>query len=253
MDARGRPGRIEPIIYGVDYHLANFSERFGELSLERSRLEELASFDSDLRSIFRTMEVLIVRLNDDQDKVSRLHKLLMECTSRPDKRLSDEEEDEMRTLEPYRLYYRLDVWVFFVQLSVFLDKIAKYLNLLFLSSDTPKDRSYISFKRSIKEFKGPEVTMLQTILNSYTIFDEAKSIRDDYIIHHSREIHGIAYSDEYMSVILSARKDGRMKSISISNEYLNAVILQLKSFLRDLGDFLHTNAGQIPFRIEKSG
>lgn len=239
---------LREINYRKDYYLNHFFSRFGELDILKRKKRKLISYNSDLRNIFRTLELVMIRLNDDIEQLTHEQELIEIAKNRE---LTHDETKEIFSLGRYNQFFKLDVKTLFIQTSIFLDKLTRYLCELF-HNERPDCRSYYHFAKSIKDFKGQGIDELIRIIKAYQgLYNESKDIRDDYIVHHSKETITTTRSKNYISISLGTSKTFPYKYKSISNETINNFILQLLSFLRDLDNFLCSNIKKIPFKATK--
>jgi hypothetical protein len=231
-----------------DFPLDSFYELRNDLNLRKSNFNNFISYYLDLKNVFNIIKLSLLRLNDHIDKFNDYNKLFLLYK---DGKTSPNDEKEMLKLEIHFVYFKLDCKTLFIQSSIFMDKIGKFLSVLFQDRG-PESKNYFHFVNSINKYKNKGIDELIRLINAYPVmYDELKNIRDNYIIHQSKETLGSVIGPDYFSISLGTRKGGMPKFVSISNEYIDVFTSQLKSYLKNLNKYLCNNVEKIPFRISR--
>lgn len=235
-------------IENKDYSLIDFNKKILDSNYGKTYWEKSHLLDLDLRHCFFDLRLVILRINENIEKMNREFELIDTSIER---KLINKEAEEFINLSIYSDYMLLDVKSLFIWINIFLDKMSKYLTSLILPSEKmPSNSGFHDFLRDIKKkFKGNEIDKLTKILTDYEMwYENIKNIRDDYVIHHSKfYFRDVGRSEESIYVPLGT---GKIKRISISNEYIDAQLLLFKNLLRDLNVFLCENIESLPFRID---
>jgi len=237
-----------------DYALLNFNKKIFVSKYREVYTNKSVPFYLDLSRCFSEIRMIILRLNNDIMYINRLFEIYLSL----DRELTDEETEEYLSLDKYINFFNIDIESLFIWITMFMDKLAKFLHsLIHASGRMPSNKGFNRFLNDLIKYKKEgkikekEIGNMIRILNSYiTWWNDIKDIRDDYIIHHQRQfLTGVAKGGEIVSGSFGTFKE-KGKTISISNEYIDAQLLILKSLLKDLNEFLCENIEALPFKIE---
>ena len=225
-------------------------------SIEASLGKKLWLKSSDLHSVFLDLALIISRINEDGTKVNRREELFEIIH---DRHWTDEEEREYENLGFGVNCLLFDVKSLLINITIYMDVLAKFLSLCIKSNRQPRNRSFERFRKDLKNYRGPEIEVLKRIVNEYaTWYDEIKNLRDDFIIHHPAGRHALEFFDGIAHIPLTTTKkeynhghiiDGAIaKSLSI--EKIDSTLSQLKILLTELNKYLTEKINAIPFKAE---
>ena len=250
--------KIKPvgiINYDSSFDLSEFQEgmrgKFSKLDYYEKnmyrRIEELKYIHKDI----------ILTLDRINEHISLANRQLELFNKMGDRTITKVEEKEYRESVSYdqQGYLNLDVRILFVLIGVFMDKMPRLLNSLLKRGKKPKGSSFYRYKNSIKKYGGKELDELKKIIHStewYYGKGGVKDIRDDYVIHHPAGQGLSSRGPNYISSTIATRRDEVLRLESISNESIQAIILVLEKFIRDIHRFIKENYNSIPHEISYS-
>lgn len=247
--------KIKPvgiINYESSFDLSEFQEemrgKFSKLDYYKKNMYRRIE---ELKNIHKDITLTLNRINKHISLANRQGELFNKMGDRTITKVEEKEYRESLSNDQQG-YLNLDIRILFVLIGVFMDKMPRLLNSLLKRGKKPKGNSFYRYKNSIKKYGGKELDELKKIIHStkwYYGKGGVKDIRDDYVIHHPAGQGLSSRGPNNISSTIGTRREEVLRLESISNEYIQAIILMLEQFTGDIHRFIKKNYASIPHEI----
>lgn len=132
---------------------------------------------------------------------------------------------------------------------ILMDKISRLLFNIVDGGNKPSSKSFQDWRKKIGKYDGEGLGELRKIIENADWFDELKTLRDDYIVHHGFQLAHIAVSENQLGMDL--RSSSKEKEVFYTIESIQKLSQKMYEFLEDLNKFLCDNFDLLPIRITK--
>jgi len=228
----------------INFYLNDFNRKIQNSPLNRDDQIKVLKLILDMSSIHNEIHHVIKRINSE---IKVIHPLFLEFNRKFQKNSSA----SMEIVDEF-LLINMDIKTLYLFFLILIDKLPKFLNLLFVKGNRPRDGSFEDYKKSIRKYEGEEeFKKLESIIQSYWRYHkEIKDFRDDCIVHHSVNKNPIAYGEDNLWFVFGYESNSEIlwKSIDI-DEIQSHITLMLKLF-RDIATWLDDNFENIYFETK---
>lgn len=250
---RSKSVPLRRINYKDEFYFEKFVEnslhKWKEIESNQTRLKKLILYQRDLLFIYIDIALIASRINEDGAKINRSEEL-WEIIHQEERQLTESEADELDNLRIFINYLVLDVKSLFINILIFMDKLARFLSLL-IETERLRSKSFDKFKRDLEKLRGKEIEELSRLVNRHTEwFKKIKDIRDDFIEHHPGASGMMGFGDGKAHATLVTTKGGDKIFKDISIEEIGDVLSQLKKLLKGLDEYFR-RIGVLPIKSER--
>lgn len=246
---------LRRINYKDEFYFEKFVEnslhKWKDIESKQTRLKKLILYQRDLLFIYIDIALIASRINEDGAKINRSEEL-WEIIHQEERQLTESEADELDSLRIFISYLVLDVKSLFINILIFMDKLARFLSLLIETrSMHARSKSFEKFKRDLGELRGKEIEEFSRLVNKHTEwFKRIKDIRDDFIEHHPGASGVIGFRDGKAHATLVTTKGRNQIFKNISIEEIDDVLSQLEKFLKGLHEYFR-RIDVLPIKSER--
>lgn len=228
----------------INFYLKDFNRKLQKSPLNRDDQIKALNLILDMSSIHNDIHHVIERINSE---IKVIHPLNLEFYRKFQKYSSA----SMKVIDEF-LLINMDIKTLYLFFIILIDKIPKFLNLLFVKSRSPRDRSFEDYKKSIIKYEGgEEFNKLKSIILSYCSYhEEIKNFRDDCIAHHSVGKIPIAYGKDNLWFVFGYEFNNEIMWKKIDIDEIQSHIILMLLLFRDIATWLDDNLVNIYFEIK---
>ncbi len=237
-----------------EFYLKEFIHKLEtqKTKMKKFRIKKLWLRSIDLRFIFYDISFIVHRLNTDFESFNRREELF-EIARSTGREWTPDEAEEYEKLSPIINYINLDVKTLFVNIVIFMDKLARFLSWSF--KEQIGNKNFTVFRKAIANYGGKNAQKIFQILNKKSQwFKTIKDLRDDFIIHHPASRGVMEFLDGEAFIVLTTSKGGYdekhivfdavAKRIAVTE--INNILSQLKELVQEINKYFCSHLEKFP-------
>lgn len=258
------PSYRVPLLQDIDPHEEHYLLEFlhklrsEKTRMNPNRLKKLHDRCFDVHFILHDISLVAMRINEDCKQVNRREELF-DLVTKQNRVLTTNEEDELENLRYAVDYLNLDVRTLLVNVVVFMDTLAKFLNWTIKTERQLRNRNFVDFRKDLNKYDGKEILKIrQLLIGKSQWFGQVKELRDAFIIHHAAARSGLEIHGEETHIPLTTSKGGFPRNHilfdavakTIKMKKLDDILSDVKDLLKELNAFLCKQIDQLPFKTK---
>ena len=228
----------------INFYLKDFYRKLQNSPLNCDDQIKALNLILDMSSIHNDIHHVTKRINSE---IKVIHPLNLEFNRKFQKNSSA----SMKVIDEF-LLINMDIKPLYLFFLILIDKIPKFLNLLFVKGHSPRDRSFEEYKKSIRKYEGgEEFKKLKSIILSYWLYHkEIKNFRDDCIVHHSIGKNPMAYGEDNLWFVFGYEFNNEILWKTIDIDKIQSHITLMLLLFRDIATWLDYNLANIYFEMK---